>query len=279
MNHKELTAIIMKEIHSAHGIVSVIFKDFDTGRIPFQFAPDYSMPAGDMVKIPILLAALNRIQEGDLSLDECLLVPNLWINRNSVAFERGQMSYSVDELLSWMIVADEDTAADVFIEIFGLKYINDCCRRFGLFNTHVECRPGSERIEDDPRHNITTAQDILTFFEGIYRNTILPRPLCEYAGRLFLRHRLNSGFTRYICDDIYSGRLVSDRDCVSHEAGVFYLRYVDYFLAVFNSDPDSTPQRQSDSQRLRARLSDMIYNFYLEREDAILSHSNNSNIL
>ena len=200
-----------------------------------------------------------------------MIVPNLWINYDTVAFERGQMSYSIDELLSWMIVANEDTAANVLIEILGLNYINECCTRFGLVNTRVECRLGQTKVEDNLRLNVTTAQDILTFFEGLYRNTILPRPLCEYAGRLFLRHRIHGGFTRYISDDIYTGRLVSDNETVCHEAGIFYLKYVDYFLAIFNSNPVSTPESRTASRRMRARIADRIYNYYLEREDAIRS--------
>lgn len=260
---------MLDEIHALGGSVSLIYKDFDTDSIQFQFAPDYVVPSGDMAKIAILLAALRRIQEGEMTLDKCVIVPNLWINYDSVAFERGSMSYSIDELLSWMIVANEDTAANVLIEILGLDYINQSCLRFGLVNTRVECRMGQTRVPENLRLNLTTAQDILTFFEGIYRNTMFPRPLCEYVGRLFLRQRQNGGFTRYICDDIYSCRLVSDRDTVNHEAGIFYLRYVDYFLAVFNSDPSSTPESRLASQRMRARISDRIYNYYLEQEDEV----------
>ena len=277
MDHGDIARAIMDEIHAADGIVSVIYKDFDTGSVPFQFAPDYVVPSGDMAKIAILLAALSRVQNGDVTLDKCVIVPNLWINYDTVAFERGQMSYSIDELLSWMIVANEDTAANVLIEILGLNYINECCTRFGLVNTRVECRLGQTKVEDNLRLNVTTAQDILTFFEGLYRNTILPRPLCEYAGRLFLRHRIHGGFTRYISDDIYTGRLVSDNETVSHEAGIFYLRYVDYFLAIFNSDPAATPESRIASQRMRARMSNMIYNYYLEREDAIRNLPYNPN--
>ena len=269
MDHQTLSRIMLDEIHAAGGIVSIIFKDFDTGSIPFQFAPDYVVPSGNMAKIAILLAALNRIQKGEMTLEKCVIVPNLWINYDSVAFERGQMSYSIDELLSWMIVANEDTAANVLIEILGLNYINECCQHYGLVNTRVECRLGKTKVQDDLRLNVTSARDILTFFEAMYRNTILSRPLCEYAGRLFLRQRDHSGFTRYICDDIYTGRLVSDTETVSHEAGIFYLRYVDYFLAVFNSDPVSTPESRKASLQMRARISNLIYNYYLEREDTI----------
>lgn len=269
MDHQTIARIILDEIHAAGGIVSVIYKDLDTGTVPFQFAPDYEIPSGDMAKIAILLAALCRVQDGEMTLDRCVIVPNLWINYDSVAFERGQMSYSIDELLSWMIVSNEDTAANMLIEILGLDYINECCRRFGLVHTRVECRMGQTKVQDNLRLNVTSAQDMLTFFEGLYRNALLSRPLCEYAGRLFLRHRNHSGFTRYICDDIFTGRLVSDRDTVNHEAGIFYLKYVDYFLAIFNSDPLSTPESRLASQRMRARIADLIYNYYLEREDSI----------
>ncbi len=277
MDHQQLATIILDEIHAAGGIVSVIYKDFDTGAIPFQFAPDYIMPAGNLAKIPILLAVLNRLQEGKMSLEQCVIVPDLWINRDTVAFERGSMSYSIDELLSWMIVANEDTAANVLIEITGFPYINECSRRFGLVNTVVESRLGQPEVANDVHHNITTAQDVLTFFEGLYRNTLLSRPLCEYAGRLFLRQRTNNGFMRYICDDIYTGRLESETDSVSHEAGIFYLRYVDYFLAIFNSNPGFTPEGRLATQRMRARISNIIYNYYLEREDAIRNLPYNPN--
>lgn len=259
--------MMMDEIHREGGLVSVIFKDFDTGQIPFSFAPEQRMLAGDMAKIPILIAALARMQNGEMSPDRCVIVPNLWINYDSVAFERGSMSYSIDELLSWMIVAGEDTAANVLIEILGFDYINRCCAACGMVNTRVECRLGETKIHDDARFNTTSAADMLTFFEGLYRNTLFDRELCEYAGRMFLRQRNHEGFTRYICDDIYTGRLVSDTRSESHEAGVFYLHQVDYFLGVFNSDPDSTPEKRLANKQMRARIANMIYNYYLEQED------------
>lgn len=269
MTHPELSRKLLDEIHTVDGVISILYKDFDTDTVPFKFAPDYIMQAADMAKIPILLAALMRVEEGKMDLDKCVIVPDLWISPEPGAFERGAMSYSIDELLAWMIIADEDTAANVMIELLGFNYINGCCERFGMKNTLVESYLGNTKLPNDKRANITCAQDMLVFFENIYRNRKLSRWLCEYAGRLFLRQRNNDGFTRYICDDIYIGRKSGESRGVSHEAGIFYLRYVDYFLAVFTSNADETPHGKLESQRMRGRIANMIFNYYLEREDAI----------
>lgn len=270
MTHQERAAWLLDEIHRVGGIVSVLYKDLDTGVIPFQFAPDYVMPAADMAKIAILLTVLTRVEEGAMDLDQCVLVPDLWITPDSVAFERGTMSYSVGEMLTWMIVANEDTPANVLIELLGLETVNRCCQAFGLRQTRVESRFGATKIPGAQGGNVTSAQDMLLFFEKIYRNQGLSRPLCEFAGRLFLRYRRHEGFTRYISDDIYTGRFSGEAPSVSHEAGIFYLRYVDYFLVVMATDPDGTPRSKLEIQRLRARIADRLYNDYLEREDALL---------
>lgn len=267
MTHSELAQRLLDELHGAEGVVSVMYKDFDTDAVPFSFAPDYLMQAGGMAHIPILLATLMRIEEGRMSLDDCVIVPDLWISPEPCAFERGTMSYSVDELLAWMIAGNEDTAANVLIELMGFSYINGCCRKFGMNGTTVESYVGTTKIPGDKRKNITCAQDMLTFFENIYRHRGLSRQLCEYAGRLFLRQRSNDGFTRYICDDIYIGRKAGETATVSHEAGIFYLRYVDYFLAVFTTDVNATPRSRLEQHRLRGRIANLIYNYYLERED------------
>ena len=269
MTHQEIAQRMLDAIHKVGGIVSVIYKDFDTGAIPFQFAPDYVMDAAEMAKIPILLATLMRVEEGTMRLDQCVLVPDLWITPDSTAFERGAMSYSIDELLAWMIVANEDTAANVLIELLGFDYINRCCQHFGMVHTSLASHIGNTKIPDSGRGNVTCAQDMLMFFERIYRNEGLSRPLCEYAGRLFLRYRRHDGFTRYNSDDIYTGRMSGEWFHVSHEAGIFYLRYVDFFLAVFATDTAGTPGSKLELQRMRGRMADMIYNYYLEREDAI----------
>ena len=269
MTHQEIAQRMLDAIHKVGGIVSVIYKDFDTGAIPFQFAPDYVMDAAEMAKIPILLATLMRVEEGTMRLDQCVLVPDLWIIPDSTAFERGAMSYSIDELLAWMIVANEDTAANVLIELLGFDYINRCCQHFGMVHTSLSAHIGNTKIPDSGRGNVTCAQDMLMFFERIYRNEGLSRSLCEYAGRLFLRYRRHDGFTRYNSDDIYTGRMSGEWFHVSHEAGIFYLRYVDFFLAVFATDTAGTPGSKLELQRMRGRMADMIYNFYLEREDAI----------
>lgn len=271
MTHPELSRKILDEIHTVDGVISIIYKDFDTDTIPFQFAPDYVMPAADMVKIPILLAALMRIDEGKMSLGNCVILPDLWISKDSTAFERGSMSYSIDELLSWMIISDEDTPANMLIELLGYKYINDCCRRFGMIHTEVNRHLGENELPGDDYKNVTCAQDMLVFFEKIYRNQGLSRQLCEYAGRLFLRQRNNSGFTRYICDDIYVGHISGEIPEASHEAGIFYLRYVDYFIAIFAANPSGDSARSKEILKMRARIADMVYNYYLEREDYIRS--------
>ena len=136
-------------------------------------------------------------------------------------------------------------------------------------HTTLESYVGRTKISGDPRRNLTCAQDMLVFFENIYRNRGLSRWLCEYAGRLFLRQRGNGGFTRYICDDIDIGRKGGESGIVSHEAGIFYLRYVDFFLAIFTSNQDATPRSKLDVLRMRGRVANWIYNYYLEREDAI----------
>jgi beta-lactamase class A len=198
-----------------------------------------------------------------------VFVPDLWISPNSAAFERGSMSYSIDELLSWMIIADDDTAANTLIEYLGYNYINGCCEKFGMSNTAVEGPLGETNLPGKKYNNITCAQDMLTFFEMIYRNRGLSRWLCEYAGRLFLRQRDKSGFMRYICDDIYVGHKSGEMPTASHESGIFYLRYVDYFLAIFTANTSEAPRCKLETKRMRGRIADMIYNYYLEREDAI----------
>ena len=269
MTHSEIANKLLDEIHRVGGVVSIVYKDFDTGAVPFEFAPDYVMQAADMAKIAVLLAALMKIEEGQMTLEQCVLVPDLWITHDSVGFERGSMSYSIDELLAWMIVANENTAANVLIELIGYRYINDCCQRFGLTHTSVSCHIGVTKIADNGYGNFTCAKDMLTFFEKLYRNQGLSRSLCEYAGRLFLRHRGNEGFMRYISDDIYVGHHTGELSTVSHEAGIFYLRYVDYFLAVFTTNADRTQESREEVRRMRGRIANLIYNYYLEREDAI----------
>lgn len=269
MTHHDLAQKILDEIHHVDGVVSIIYKDFDTNLIPFQFAPDYVMPAADMIKIPILLAALMRVEEGAFNLENCVIVPDLWISPDSVAFERGSMAYSIDELLSWMIIADEDTPANLLIELLGYDYINSCCRKFGMGHTSIVCHLGETDLPGDDYRNVTCAQDMLTFFENIYRNHGLSRWLCEYAGRLFLRQRDCSGFMRYICDDIYVGRKSAEMPTAGHEAGIFYLRYVDYFLAIFVSGTTDDVKHNLEIKKMRGRIANMIYNYYLEREDHI----------
>lgn len=269
MTHPELARKILDEIHTVDGVISVIYKDFDTNTVPFKFAPDYVMQAADMAKIPILLAALMRVDEGKLSLDNCVFIPDLWISTDSAAFERGAMSYSIDELLSWMIITEETTPANVLIQYLGYNYINGCCEKFGMNNTVVENLLGATKLREEKHNNITCAQDMLAFFENIYRNKGLSRWLCEYAGRLFLRQRVKDGFMRYICDDIYVGHKSGELSTSSHEAGIFYLRYVDYFLAIFTANTSEDPRHKLEVKQMRGRIANLIYNYYLEREDAI----------
>ena len=260
----ELEASIRRELEGAEARVSLLMTDLDSGAVLHTYRADEAVSSASTIKVPILLAALEAVRQGRLTLDTPVGVPAADILDDTEEFEYGACVCALSELLYWMIVSSDNTATNVLIKLLGFDAVNAYAAPLGLRRTVLARKMLDFKARDEGRDNITSAADMAVLFSALYHRRILTLPLCQTALDILLRQRSTDLFLRYITDPVTVAHKTGGLDstghnAVAHDAGIFYLGNIRYYLGIFVTEaPDETRY----AHRLIGRLSKALYDAY-----------------
>ena len=258
MDKKVLQKAIEEEIKGAHAKVSLYIKNMITGEVLFQYNEKLSVVSASIIKIPIMVSALEEIQEGVLSKDTLVTVPKSTILEDSEVFEYGEREYTLDELLVWMIINSDNTATNCLIDLLTMGKINKTCGRLNLKSTKLQRKMLDFDAVKIGFNNYTSAMDMCELYKSLYDKSILSEELCDYAVSILLRQRDKQNSMRYIPDNLKVAHKTGGLDFLNHDAGIFYLGESDYYFGAFVWEaPDDVYGR-----KWIGRVSKLAYEFY-----------------
>lgn len=263
MTLSELRVYAENEINDADGNVSFLVYDFNKNETLLSVQADRKVVSASMIKTPILLAALERVQKGELTLEQPIEVPCTEVLEDTEVFNCGQKSCPLEELLTWMIINSDNTATNILINVLGMDAVNEYCKKNGLKSTQLNRKMLDFEAIRLGRNNYTSAADQLVLFSALCRKTILTPELCEYAMGILSRQRDFSMAMRYLCSpDISFAHKTGGLDHLNHDAGIFSLPGQKYFFGCFVTDAMSDTEQNPVAKRLIARLSKAVYDYY-----------------
>ena len=135
----ELNAYLAAEIAAFPGKTSLLVADLPTGAVRHAWQPEEPVPSASTIKVPILLAALEEVRLGRLSLEQRVALPAAALLPDTEVFDRGETDCSLWELLYWMTALSDNTATNVILDLLGLDAVNRYATRvLGL--RHTVCR-------------------------------------------------------------------------------------------------------------------------------------------
>ncbi len=258
MNKKELQTAIENEIKGADAKVTLLVESLNTGEILLSYHAGIPVVSASIIKVPIMLTALELVQKSELKADTPIKLHKSVILEDTEVFEYGEGRYTLDELLVWMVINSDNTATNCLIDLLTGKRINEFCHRMALKNTKLERRMLDFEAIKCGRNNYTSAQDMLSVYKALYNRTILTPRLCDYAVSILLRQRQKQISMRYISDDVKVAHKTGELDYLNHDAGIFYLKEADYYFGAFVSEAPNNDY----AMRWIGRVSKLIYEYY-----------------
>ncbi len=257
---KKIQKIILKSKAS----VSVLIYDYREGRTVASVIPDRKIVSASMIKTPIMLAALDRVKNGFWKLEEPILVPSGEILPDSLVFDRGEESIPLEELLTWMIIDSDNTAANVLIRLLGADSINQYCASLGLKQTLLQRKMLDWDAVREGRENYTSAADQLKLFSALRNRSILTPGLCSLSLGILEHQRDFSKALRYLCSrEIVFAHKTGSLDFLRHDAGIFHLPQRDYFFGCFVWDARENSRENPVASRLIGRISQAAFRFLI----------------
>src|SRR6187397_429372 len=173
---------IEESIKGFNGDIGIYIKDLRTGKT-VSINADTVFPTASIVKVPILLGIMDKIQKGELAYDSTL------VYKDSLLYEGEDIlgSFKNDEKIllkkiMMLMLTTSDNTASLWLQALAGKgtRINEILDSLGFKNTRVNSRtPGRENNRTMFGWGQTTPNEMGTILERIYSNEIFSPQACE----------------------------------------------------------------------------------------------------
>jgi beta-lactamase class A len=188
---KKLQTKLKDAITGFNGDIGIYVKNLRTGKT-VSINADTIFPTASIVKVPILLGVMDKINNGELSYD------STFIYKDSLLYEGSDIlgSFKSDEKivlkkLIMLMLTTSDNTASLWLQSLAGKgtRINEILDSLGFKNTRVNSRtPGRENNRTQYGWGQTTPKEMGTIFEKISRNEIFSPMACERMMRCLGRN-------------------------------------------------------------------------------------------
>src|SRR4051812_41499404 len=212
-----LEKVLLPLIEAHHGEVGLAVKNLNTGE-SFEYKAERPMPTASLIKLPIMIATYNAIENGKLSLDEVMelkkedQVPGSGVL--TAHFSPGT-KISLRDAIHLMIVYSDNTATNLVLDKLGLPPTNELMAKLECPETRVNSKVfrRDTSIDKDRSKEFglgsTTARDMVKLCEQLHEKKLVS----EKASEQMLDHM-------FACDDkLKVPRMLPTGTRVAHKTG------------------------------------------------------------
>ncbi|MBR3229366.1 MAG: serine hydrolase [Clostridia bacterium] len=238
--------------------VSAIIKDINSQEYIYKFNSDTKLISASTIKVPIMLAILEEVRQGNISLDAELLVKSEDVTYNTKVFENGEKRYSIYELINWMIINSDNTATNVLIRKIGMDKINSyILNELKVKSTSLQRYMLDFEAVKEGLNNYMSQEDMLIIFTKLFNKKILNDDLCEKAVNILYNQRGQYRIMRYIYEPVKFAHKGGALDYLGHDVGVMNINDKLYYVGISVYDSKD----KEGNNRLFGNLGREIYEY------------------
>lgn len=229
--------------------VSMAAQSLTDRRVAFEHRADQRVPSASVIKLPIMLEAMEQVKAGTLDPDEIHILTDAEKTGGDGVLKtyshRSRVSYR--DLIRLMMTYSDNTATNIFINELGRDAINGRMRTIGLTQSQLNRLMMDTLAARQGGENYVTAREMNTLLEKIYRNEVTTPALCSQMLTILKQN----GDTLTIPQLLPKGTVVAHKTgtlaYVRGDAGIVYAqskrRAEPFLLSVF-VEGVSTPEAE-----------------------------------
>ncbi len=214
---RSLADAVKAIIDRHHGVSAVAIKNLQTGE-SFTYNGDKPMPTASLIKLPVMIATYQAVQDGKVSLDDMIELKAedqvAGSGLLSTHFSPG-LKLSLRDAIRLMISMSDNTATNLVIDKIGLPTTNQCMATLGCKETQLNSKVFRRDTSISPERSqlyglgSTTANEMLGLVERLYKHELVSKAACDQM----IEHL-------YACEDkIKVPRLLPLGTRVAHKTG------------------------------------------------------------
>jgi beta-lactamase class A len=243
------------------GKTGIIIKDFDTGW-QYAYNSDRLFPSASLVKIPIMAAVFQAVQENRLTLDQLVTLKGSdQVSGSGIIKTMSAGSqFTVGQLLELMVTRSDNTAANMLINLLGREYLNAYFKRIGLRNTNLSRKMMDFKDRRKGIENYTTPQDVSCLLEKMYKGSFINAQKSQQCLSLLKLQKVKDRIPRRLPEDVVVAHKTGLERSACHDAGIVFTPHGDFLICVLTRPRAKTSYRTC--KEFIARLAAYTYHNY-----------------
>jgi beta-lactamase class A len=238
---------LANEIAQFKGETGIVIKDL-RNNWEISYNKDKLFPSASLAKIPIMSACFLAAEEGKIKLDREVALKNSdKLTGSGILKEtRAGVTFSIEELIGRMIYDSDNTATNMLTNMVGIDYLNNVFNSFGLKNTNLSRKVADFFSRDKGIENYTTAEDMASIFERMYRRNLVNKDVSEKCLKLLKLQRVNDRIPKYLPVDVTVAHKTGLERSVCHDVGIVFSCKGDFLICVLtkHANSNSVPSKE-----------------------------------
>jgi beta-lactamase class A len=228
---RRLERELARRVDEFPGVAGVAVKDL-VGGTGVGVRADELFPTASTIKIHVLTRLLQRVERGEISLEERIrLTPELRVPGSGVlTYLEGDVDLSLLDVAILMITVSDNTATNLCIDRAGIDATNQLLRELGLARTMLRRKMQDHAASARGDENVATPAECVAMLECLH--TGRPTPWVAERVLSILRKWKQGPLNRALPATIPVANKPGGMDRVRCDAGIVYLPRRPYAIAI-----------------------------------------------
>ncbi len=265
-NDKKLEKQIAELIKGFNGDIGIYVKDLKKGKT-VSINADTIFPTASMVKIPILIGVMDKINKGELSYHQDLQYRDslLYAGVDILGSYKDTEKIDLSKVMMLMLTMSDNTASLWLQSLAGKgTRINELLDSMGFKNTRVNSRtPGREANRTEYGWGQTTPREMASVIEKIAYGEVINKERSAQMLRMLGRNYWDEYAISQIPSDVFvaskGGAVNASRSEVLFVNGKG-ARYI--FCISTKNNKDESWQNENEAWVLTRKVSALLWNYF-----------------
>lgn len=263
---KKLQKQIEQEIQNFHGSIGIYIHDLSKNKT-VAINADSIFPTASIIKIPILIGIMDKINKGELQYHQELMYRDslLYKGVDILGSFKDSEKIELSKAIMLMLTMSDNTAS-LWLQSYaggGLR-INQILDSIGMKITRVNSKTlGREKDRDTYGWGQTSPREMSTLMEKIVQKQIISDSMSERMLRLLGRNYWDEMAVSQIPSDVFVADKHGSLDESRSEVMFVNGRGRRYIFCIYtNNNKDQSWQPDNEAWALTRKLSKLVWDWY-----------------
>jgi beta-lactamase class A len=262
---KKLQLQVEELVKGFNGDIGIYVKSLKTNKI-VQINADSIFPTASIVKIPILIGIIDKINKGELTYHQDLTYSDslLYAGEDILGSFKNVEKIHLSKVVMLMLTTSDNTASLWLQKLAGTgTSINKILSENGFENTRINSRTLDREVDRNKYGwGQTTPKEMSTILEKLYQGKIINDSLSKKMIRLLGRNYWDEEALSEIPSTIFVASKSGAVDASRSETLLVIAKQPYIFTILTKNNKDKSWETNNEAWVLTRKLSKLLYNYF-----------------